>query len=298
MQKKIAFATYGGFPDLTDDDRLAADALARRGFRVDATLWADPSVVWSDYSAVVIRSCWDYHLKPDEFRAWLDELENRKVVLWNPHQVLLWNMDKSYLRDLQEQDIPLLDTVWLSGGEKADLRDLMQQKGWKRAVIKPLISAAANETGIVSLGEAGKHQMDFESLLKKRGVIVQDFAEEVQTSGEWSLIFFNKKYSHAVIKRPQNGDFRVQRDFGGTAHAMEAPKYLIEQSKKVLETIKDDLLYARVDGLQRNGVLYLMELELIEPYLFFELNSQSTDRFASALEELILNGRPFPDLRE
>ena len=283
--QKIAFATYDGFPGLTDDDRLAADALAQRGIAVEAVLWTDPSVGWSDYLAVVLRSCWDYHLKPDEFRAWLDKLENEKTALWNPYQVLRWNMDKNYLRDLQGQGVPVLDSVWLSRGTSTNLSDLMRQQGWQQAVVKPMISAAANGTEVFSFEQAREGQRGFEELLNTGGVIVQDFAEEIQTSGEWSLVFFNKKYSHAVIKRPQIGDFRVQRDFGGTAQAIEAPKQLVGQAHQVIDRIDNDLLYARVDGIERKRQLFLMELELIEPYLFFELDQWAAGRFADALVE-------------
>ncbi len=287
MATRIAFATYKGFPNLTDDDRLAAEAVTGRGIQVEAALWSDPAVDWSSYAAVVIRSCWDYHLKPDEFRAWLDRLERESVSLWNPYGVVRWNMDKTYLSDLQQQGIPVLASVWLPGSTKADLSDLMRQKGWRRAVVKPMISAAANGTQIIPLEKAGAHQREFDELLKKGDVIVQDFADEIKTNGEWSLIFFNKKYSHAVLKRPQDGDFRVQRDFGGTAHLGEAPQHLIQQAQKILDVVEDELLYARVDGIERNGVLTLMELELIEPHLFFELRPQVADRFANALIETL-----------
>jgi hypothetical protein len=286
MTKRIAFATYEGFPNLTDDDRLAADELAERSIQVDPVLWSDPLVDWSHYSSVIVRSCWDYHQKPDEFRSWLEKLETENAVLWNPVDILCWNMDKTYLIDLQEQGVPVLESVWLSADEPTNLRDLMRQKDWGQAVVKPVISAAAANTQVVALDRANDRQHHFESLLKKGGVIVQNFAEEILSDGEWSLIFFNKQFSHAVLKHPQNGDFRVQRDFGGTAHPIDGPRHLIDQAQNALERINNELLYARVDGIERNGKLFLMELELIEPHLFFELDSQAAKRFASAFIEL------------
>jgi len=288
MAKRIAFATHEGFPNLTDDDRLAADALAKRGYKVEAALWTDLSANWSNYSAVVIRSCWDYHLKPDEFRNWLDRLEHENVALWNPYGVVRWNLDKSYLSDLQKQGVPVLDSVWIAEGANTDVVELMRNKGWRQAVVKPMISAAANETYLV-IASGTKQSPPLNSILHKikGGVIVQDFAEEIQKSGEWSLIFFNKQYSHAVIKRPQKGDFRVQRDFGGTAQPKEAPLRLVDQAQSILEGIEGDLLYARVDGIERDGQLFLMELELIEPHLFFEMHSQGAERFADALIETL-----------
>jgi glutathione synthase/RimK-type ligase-like ATP-grasp enzyme len=285
MATRIAFATHDGFPNLTDDDRLAVEALKKHSIKVDSALWDDPAVNWSKYSAVIIRSCWDYHLKPDEFRSWLDKLQNEHVVLWNPFNVIRWNMDKTYLNDLHKKGIPVLASVWLTGGENISLHDLMLQNGWNQAVVKPLISAAANDTETFTLDSALIRQKSFETLLQKGGVIVQDFAQEIQTDGEWSLIFFNKQYSHSVVKRPQNGDFRVQRDFGGTAHPAEAPLRLIDQAQSILDGIQDELLYARVDGIDRGGQLFLMELELIEPHLFFEMHSQAAARFADALIE-------------
>lgn len=285
MAARVAFATHAGFPNLTDDDRLAAAALIERGVNVEAVLWNDPAENWSDYSAVVIRSCWDYHLMPGEFRSWLDRLDSENVRLCNPSRVLRWNMDKTYLSDLQARGIPVLDSVWLDPGEPIELAELLRRKNWETAVVKPAISAAAHRTELVSLDTAFERQAFFETLIGAGGVIVQDFAEEIRTEGEWSLVFFDKRYSHAVIKRPQNGDFRVQRDFGGTAHPVEAPAHLIDQARSILNRIEDDLLYARVDGIQRDGRLFLMELELIEPHLFFESHSQSAENFATALIE-------------
>jgi hypothetical protein len=287
MGAGIAFATHDGFPDLTDDDRLAVTALAKHDIEVDACLWNDPKVDWSSYSAVVIRSCWDYHLKPEEFRAWLDRLESQRVMLWNPYKVIRWNMDKTYLQVLQEKRIPVLSSVWLPRSQRVDLGALMRSQGWNQAVVKPMISAAANNTEVISLDGISEHQKEFDSLLETGGLIVQEFAEEVQTHGEWSLIFFNKEYSHAVIKRPRPGDFRVQRDFGGTTHSTDAPHHLIDQAWAILDMVEDNLLYARVDGIERDSQLVLMELELIEPHLFFEMHSQAADGFADAFTEIL-----------
>jgi hypothetical protein len=286
MAQRIAFATFEGFPDLTDDDRLAVGALAELGVRVDPVIWRDPDVDWSTFDAVVIRSCWDYHQRPNEFRAWLEELKEKNIQVWNPHEVSIWNMQKTYLGELQAKRVPVLESVWVTEGDFVDLKDLMRQNSWSKAVIKPMISAAAHNTEVFSIDTAERLQEKFDGLRDNGGVIVQQFADEITIGGEWSLMFFNKKYSHAVIKRPQNGDFRVQRDFGGTAHSIEAPLHLIDQARDVLDLVDSQLLYARVDGIERDRKLYLMELELIEPHLFFEQSRLSAQQFASALIEL------------
>ena len=283
MDTRIAFATSDEFPQLTEDDHLAVKALKKHGIHVEAALWTDPDINWSRFSAVVIRSCWDYHLKQEAFRIWLERLEQGGVTLWNPYETVRWNMDKVYLNDLQERGMHILDSVWLAKEGKADLNTLMQDRGWTKVVVKPMVSAAANNTESIHLENAIDYQREFETLLSKGGVIVQDFAEEINSDGEWSLIFFNKEYSHSVIKHPQHGDFRVQFDFSGKVHPSEAPHHLIAQAQKVVNAVPGELLYARVDGIERSGILTLMELELIEPHLFFELDGEAPQRFANAL---------------
>lgn len=279
---RIAFAISSEFPQLTDDDKLAAVALRANGAVVDPALW-DAPVNWSSYDAVVIRSCWDYHHRLDEFKAWLAELETAGVPVFNPPSVMRWNMDKIYLSELQDEGIALLPSVWLLKNAKAQLAHILQEKGWAQAVMKPVVSAAADNTISVSAQQAADHQATFERLLAAGGVIVQEFAPEVQTHGEWSFLFFNKVYSHAVLKQPKTGDFRVQRNYGGTVSLGVPEPALIEQTRSILDAVDVNLLYARVDVIERDGKLLLMELELVEPHLFFEQDPAAASRFADAL---------------
>ncbi len=283
MKVKIAFATSDEFPHLTEDDLLAVKALEKHDIRVKAAIWSDPAVDWTSFSAVVIRSCWDYHRMPNDFKSWLDRLEQSNVNLYNPYEIVRWNMTKTYLNDLQKRGVPVLDSVWLTDGVGKNLNSIMLEKGWDQVVVKPVISAAAKDTENIRLENASDYQHEFEALLNRGGVIVQDFAEEIKAVGEWSLTFFNKEYSHSVIKKPQEGDFRVQFDFGGKTHSAEAPDHLVQQAQEIVNSIQGELLYARVDGIERSNILILMELELIEPHLFFELNAQAPTRFANAL---------------
>jgi glutathione synthase/RimK-type ligase-like ATP-grasp enzyme len=281
---RIAFAVSNEFPDLTDDDKLAADALRRRGCVVNAALWDQPRA-WSDYEAVVIRSCWDYHHRLDDFKAWLGALEAQGVMIWNPAEVMRWNMDKAYLSDLQDQGAPVLPSVWLPQGARADLAHILTEKNWQQAVMKPTVSAAADNTHSIAANDAMEAQPAFEQLLRQGGVIVQQFAPEIQTQGEWSFLFFGGKFSHAVLKQPKSGDFRVQRNYGGTVKSAQPSPVLIEQAGRILNYVESDLLYARVDVIERDGELLLMELELVEPHLFFEQDPDAPQRFATALQE-------------
>jgi glutathione synthase/RimK-type ligase-like ATP-grasp enzyme len=285
MSITIAFATSSEFSQLTSDDQLAAQALRAQGLNVDAVLWDNPSLDWNAYAAIVIRSCWDYHDRPAEFTAWLDRVEKQGANLLNPADLVRWNMDKIYLSDLELQGIYLLPSVWLPRRAHVNLAHLMAEKGWAQAVVKPLVSAAANQTFLISLEGAAAHQVAFEADLQQGGLLVQEFAPEIQTQGEWSLIFFGGQYSHSVLKQPGAEDFRVQEHHGGSVKPASPPASLIAQATEILALVDSDWLYARVDGVERQGSLYLMELELIEPHLFFETHLQAPLHFADALRK-------------
>jgi glutathione synthase/RimK-type ligase-like ATP-grasp enzyme len=285
---KIAFVTCHEIPNLTDDDRLAIPELESRGISVVPAIWNDPAVEWGAYDAVILRSMWDYHLQPQAFLAWLDQLHQSGAVVWNSTKTVRWNVDKNYLHQLEQKGIPVIPSVWLPQREEANLSEIVSQQGWQYAVVKPIVSATAHETSLVSAAEATAHQSRFSDLLSRTGTIVQEFAPEIQQTGEWSLVFFDKKYSHSMLKQPKNGDFRVQSEWGGAELVAEAPDNLIAQAQKVVDTVEDRILYARVDGIDRDGRLLLMELELIEPHLFLGFNPDAPARFASALAEIVI----------
>ena len=240
----IALVTWRGLPELAADDRLLRHALTRRGAGVDAVVW-DGDVDWKKYDVIVIRSTWDYHQRVDEFRHWLDRMEG--LPLWNPPSLLRRNIHKSYLLELQEQGIEIVPTIHMPRG----------------AVVKPAVSATAHRT-----------------LLFDYDVLIQPYVPEIE-AGELSLVFLGRAFSHAVRKRPRPGEFRVQPDFGGSVERAEVSAELIAQAERIAATLGDAWLYARVDGVVRDGRLLLMELEATEPSLF--LDDVSAERFADAI---------------
>ncbi len=289
MERKrtVAFATWRELPALSVDDRLAAGALEDLGIGGEPAVWDDPGVRWSRYDAVVVRSCWDYHLREAELRRWIARLEALSVPLWNPPALLRWNMNKHYLRDLAAQGVPTLPTVWLERGGRAGLPDLLAANGWDQAVVKPTVSASAHETWRTSRDAAPDQQRRFEALLARGGVMVQRFAEEIETAGEWSLLFFGGRFSHAVLKRPRPGDFRVQTEHGGVAVSAVPPPAVLDRAGQALAAVPGPWLYARVDGCGNGGDFQLMELEMLEPWLFFAHDPEAPGRFAAALVETL-----------
>jgi glutathione synthase/RimK-type ligase-like ATP-grasp enzyme len=286
----IAFVTYEAAPGLHPDDRLAAEALAEEGVRVEAIPWSSTAARWEEYALVILRSCWDYYRQPTLFLEWIAKLEELGVRLWNPADLVRWNADKHYLRELASWGVPVIPTVWLESKVTMSLSTLLEQEGWSRAVVKPRVSANAYQTWFTRPEDAGDHEDSFRRLLQSGGVLVQKFVPEVQGEGEWSFIFLGQAFSHAVLKRPAPGDFRTQLDHGGRSSPAVAKPALIQQAQRVVDTLPGPWLYARVDGCIVEGELRLMELEVIEPSLFLAHHSEAPRRFARAILDLIQVG--------
>ncbi len=286
MAKKIAFVTCSTKPDFASDDLPVVNLLESRGMGVIALPWDADSNEWNTFDLVVIRSCWNYHLHSEKFILWLDKMESQKVKLFNSVKTVKWNLHKGYLQELEGKSIPLPETIWLKKGTGANLSQLILEKNWEKAVVKPAISATAFNTFLVSRAEASQQQMKFIVQLRDADMLVQKFMPEVQQKGEWSLIFFDKNFSHAVIKQPKVKDFRVQNDFGGSAALASPPAFVLEQAQKILSLIDEQLLYARVDGVVSNNQFLLMELELIEPMLFL-VDEKAADDFATSIEKIV-----------
>jgi glutathione synthase/RimK-type ligase-like ATP-grasp enzyme len=286
----VALVTCRRLADLTPDDRLLLGPLRERGIAASAAVWDDPAVDWSRFAGVVVRSPWDYHVRPAAFAAWIDRLAGGEVPVWNPPAVLRWNLHKSYLEQLAAEGVPVVPTRRLPRRGAATLGAVFDETGWERVVVKPAISAGARRTMLVARAEAPGRERALRTLLYRGDVLVQPYVSAVAERGEWSLVFVDGDYSHAALKRPREGDFRVQERFGGTFRAAEPPPGLVEQARRAAEAGRrlagagePGLLYARVDGVHEDGVFLLLELEVLEPSLFFEVDPGSAGRFADAL---------------
>ena len=285
----IAFATYENSPHINDDDQLVASVLQQRGVSVTPVIWDALHVDWSRFDCVVIRSTWDYHLKPNLYEKWLRNLAEAGVRLWNPPEVVVGNINKKYLTKLAAYGMSVVPTAYQPAAEGLVLVELLQQRGWDDVVIKPAVSACAYGTWRTSLATSARDQAQFAEQAQSYDILIQPFVPELKAQGEWSLIFFNGQYSHAVLKRPSDDDFRVQREFGGTSAIAEPTSTVIEQARSMLTRFNNRLLYARVDGFERAGRFVLMELEINEPLLFLGYSAKAPERFAEAIIERLPN---------
>lgn len=289
---KIALVTCSKFPQLTRDDSWLIKPLQNESLDPVAVAWDDKRVDWSIFRAIVFRSCWNYHLYYQEFLDWLDELEKLKAKVWNPIDIIRWNSNKKYLKDLESWGVPIVPTVWIERGEKVNLEIIANEKSWSDIVIKPTVGASAYGIYRADKDNFRKVQSQIDKLISKTDVMVQPVMKEVVEVGEYSIIAIGGKYSHAMLKRPKKGEIRTQRDYGATELKTEPDESLLEGALSILKKIDCPLLYARIDGINQNGRFILMELELIEPELFLGYEKESIEAFVRCLKQKIVRKLP------
>jgi glutathione synthase/RimK-type ligase-like ATP-grasp enzyme len=269
---KITFATCSELPNLTENDRLLIPIFEENDFTVSAEIWDDPKVDWKSYDLVIIRSTWDYYLKPSAFKNWVSQFINSKTKLINSPEIILENSHKFYLKELHEKGVAIIPTLFSS--ERIELKTL---KKWEKVVIKPAVSAGSHETEVFETSTLS--QEIFNQKLSNGDWLIQPFLKEIQEAGEVSMIFFGGLFSHAIQKIPKSGDFRVQKQFGAKYLKFEPNEDLIELTANIVEIAGKESVYARVDGILIKDEFLLMEIEMIEPDLFFEHTSEGPNRF-------------------
>ena len=283
---KIAILTCEKLPDLNPEDRKIIPALAKHNIEATAAIWDDKTINWNDFDYLIFRNTWDYFEKETEFKIWLDQIAQLEIKTLNPIKIITQNIHKFYLREMEKQGITILPTVFIDKTEHLNLVELIPPH-WKKAVIKPAFSAGSYLTEVFEISEIQAISEKYKTIAADKELLLQEFMPEIQTLGETSFIFFNKKFSHAVNKKPVEGDFRVQSLFGGKYTLVQPNKEVIEKAQKIVDSLPKDLLYARVDGILIENELYLMEIECIEPDLYFDLSENSLERFVAAIIKLI-----------
>jgi hypothetical protein len=288
---RVALVTCAALPHLCEDDQLLVPALAALGVDAVPAVWSDRALDWTSFDALVIRSPWDYFEHTVEFRAWLDARIASDVLMCNSSDILVWNYDKRYLQDLEAAGVPVVPTVRIGRGGKADVAALARERGWNEIVVKPTISGGAYRTHRFLVDDAAAYGSEIEQILRDRGVLVQPFLSEIVSDGELSLLFFDGVFSHAVLKRPKPGDYRVQFQYGGTDDSVELDAKLVDQARICVLASPSLPAYARVDGVIKDGRFLLMELEVFEPLMFLGHHPEAPARFARAVHERLVTAR-------
>ena len=289
---KIAYVCYNVLEKYTsasvpDEDSLLLDFLKKKGLDIHLEIWTNEHVNWSDYNLVLLKAPWDYHDHIIAFNNWLSKLKSLSIQLLNPYEIIKWNSDKHYLEDISDAGLSIIPTLFVEKNTALQITSLFQQLNSQKLIIKPCISASAKNTFILTPENYALHQKNIDDLLKTESYLIQPFIKEIETEGEWSFLFFDGKYSHSVLKKPRSGDFRVQHCHGGTIHTEATTALHIATAKKYVDLFAKNCLYARVDGIMVNGEFLLMELELIEPFLFLSYHPESFENYYTALKRLI-----------
>lgn len=279
-------------PDYSAEWRWAYDAeaaaLTEAGAEVTPVCWSVP-VDAADFDLVLPLVAWGYHQHFDEWLRVLDRFEQDGVPVRNPVPLLRWNSDKSYLAELYHSGIPTVPTEIAPSLDDATLEAARKQFGCAELVVKPLVSASAYRTYRLRLGEALPKDV------RGSPMMVQPWLGSIETTGEWSLIFFGGRFSHAVSKVPRPGEFRVQPEYGGIIRRCAPPAGAQEVALAALAAAPAPSLYARVDLVTGNdGSLQVIELELIEPAFFLAQAPDAASAFGRAVASLLKEPREQP----
>jgi glutathione synthase/RimK-type ligase-like ATP-grasp enzyme len=268
---------------LADEVDDMAKPMAALGLRLEPVPWA-AEVDWDGYCAVLVKSAWDYQDRAEDFLATLDAIAGQGVPVFNDPALVRWNIRKTYLDDFAARGVPIVPSLWAEAPTAADLTRGFALFDADELVLKPQIGGGArNQT---------RHRRDEtppEGVLLHKPGMIQPLIPAIATEGEFSFLFADNVFSHALLKRPKSGDYRIQEIFGGSNLAIDPEPADLAAASAVLEALPDTLggppLYARVDLVRgADGRLLLMELEVIEPSLFTAEGPQMGALLAQALK--------------
>jgi glutathione synthase/RimK-type ligase-like ATP-grasp enzyme len=280
---RIAFLTSSKFAQLYEDDRLAADELRRRRHSVAPLVWTEADLAALDrFDVVVMRSPWDWFDHRSRFRAFLELLRTTRARVVNTAEQMLEFADKTYLSRLQARGVAVVPTEQLSAAQLHRVPQLLAQHSWTRAVLKPAFTANAVGARRFDATEAPRVLAELVNPADSEPWLLQPFVPSI-AQGELSFVFFGGEFSHAVRKRPLPHDWRVQHEYGGLSEPHAPASEEISEATQLLRLSAPGSVYARVDAVEWQGRLHLMELEVVEPELFFRHEPRAPGRFADAL---------------
>jgi glutathione synthase/RimK-type ligase-like ATP-grasp enzyme len=286
----IALVTYndnGLYTSSLNEDDVLIQFLNSNELNVEKVIWNNPQVVWENFDLVMLKSPWDYFNLIEDFYQWLNQLKSKNIKLLNPVDTILWNADKHYLKDIEDAGLTIAKSIFLEKGADINLKHYFHKFSSEKLIVKPAVSGGAKNTFKVTPENVTTVNSELNMLLKEEAFIVQPFLKEIEENGEWSFLFFGGEFSHALLKKAKPGDFRVQHSFGGTIHPQQPSSDLLITVKRYVDQFANGCLYARVDGVLVNNEFQLIELELIEPYLFLDTNKKSLVNYYQALKRLM-----------
>ena len=267
-------------PDYPEDWSWAfdveAEVLRRAGIAVEARPWTEAGDL-TGFDLVMPLVAWGYHFDPPRWHALLDRLEREAIPTLNPVPLLRWNSDKRYLAELGENGIAVIPTRIAEALDESSLAAAREEFG-DTLIIKPPVSAAADGTFKLGPGDG------LPPSARGKLMLIQPFLASVADEGEYSIMIFGGRFSHAIVKRPKAGDYRVQPHLGGSEQKCDPPEGAVDLAKAALVAAPAEAAYARVDMVRdMDGQLAVIELELIEPALWLQHAPDGGASFAAAI---------------
>ncbi len=281
-----SLADFEAYDDLIDQPMLAL------GWQTELVSWRNSAVNWSDYEVVIIRSPWDYQDDMEGFVKVLTNIEQSSARLENSLAVVQWNINKIYLTHLEADDVTIVPTLWPDAFNADNLAGYFTHFATEQIVLKPRVSANADNTFWLTQDNYQSKIVELSAAFASRELMVQPFMADICQEGEFSLFYFNGEFSHAILKTPAKGDFRVQEEHGGGLLSVTPEPALEAAANKTMQAISKlhgELLYARIDFVRHQNTFALMEAELIEPSLYFNMDAAAPQRFANALVSRMSN---------
>ncbi len=282
----IAFLSTDNLEDFFVYDELLIPHFSELGWTVSTVSWHDKTANWDAFDYVIVRSTWDYQQNPRAFLDCLSSIENSTAVLLNPLSLMQWNIKKHYLRDLARAGVPIVPTKWHDAGDNTvikNVEDAFHRFDVNAVVLKPVLSANADDTYKLLQDDYVPLAAELNATFEFKDYMIQPFLDSVVSEGEFSLFYFGDQFSHAIKKVPKDGDFRVQEEHGGSLYSSAVNELQREVAAAALAAMPQNALYARVDLIRHKGRWAVMELELIEPSLYFNLDELSPSRFVDAM---------------
>jgi glutathione synthase/RimK-type ligase-like ATP-grasp enzyme len=287
---RVFLALFQGMK-VDSDSSILIKALEKRGISGESVSWDDPSVDWGEPDLCIIKSTSNYITKPAQFIEWAKEVAG-KTRLWNSCKLVEWNHDKHYLLDLDRKGVPIPRSIFVEKDSDQSLSSVLNQRNFGEFVIKPMITAGSfglrrfkactndAESYFGQLKKEGFTQEFMDDLypLQPSDAIVQEYVPEI-VNGEVSLLYFGGEFSHAVIKRAKPGDFRSHPIWGATVEKYLPSNDELRVGENVLDAM-DVTEYARIDLVDAKNGPFVIEVELIEPFLFFDLFPETSETFA------------------
>ena len=271
--------------ELFAEDKLLQRGLEQVGFEVSIVSWRDPNIDWEQFDMALIRSTWDYLDHPEHFLKVLAQIEASSCRLFNSLEAVRWNMDKHYLLDLAGRGVATVPTYRASMAALPNLQGTIQSQGWQELVLKPTLGLGGVGVKRIQAADLADTLDTLQTQTPGQGYLVQPFIESVTEEGEWSFVYFGKQLSHALLKRPATGEFRVQGIYGGEIQRSEPGTTDRAQAEVVVAQLPFECLYMRLDFVRLAGQLVVSEVELIEPILSFNLVPEGITNFVQAIQQ-------------